>query len=215
MDPIKLEAEKRTVTGKQVSQVRRAGKLPAILYGRNVQPVAIQLDAREAARALRRASGADLIDLTLDGETRKVLLQDLQRDSLRGDFLHADFYAVDMNRALRAQVPVHLVGTSYAVISLQGVLVRGVTTIEVECLPNDLVASLDVDLGALNTIGSAIYVRDVYVPKSIKVLTDGDELVARATAAREEELAVPAAPTAAEVEVIEKGKAEEGEEEAE
>jgi large subunit ribosomal protein L25 len=209
-----LQATRRTVTGKQVGRLRRAGQLPAVLYGPGVEPVPIQLDLRDAARVFRQVHGAQLLDLTLDGQTHKVLLQDLQRDAIKRHYLHADFYAVDMSRLIRVRLPVHLVGSSYAVNSLSGVLVRGLTEIEVECLPTDLIAAVEVDLDELKEIGSALYVKDVYLPKTIKVLTDSDELVARVThQAKEEDLSLPAAAVSAEVEVIEKGKIEaEGEE---
>jgi large subunit ribosomal protein L25 len=210
----KLTASKRVVVGKQVGALRRSGQLPAVIYGPGADPMAIQVNAREAARILRNVQGSELVELTVDGQVRNVLLQDLQRDSLRGDFLHADFYAVDMQRTLHARVPVRMVGTSYAVVSLNGVLVRGVTEIEVESLPGDLVAVVEADLSVLKEIGQAIHVRDLVLPATITLLTDPDELVARVTAARTEELAEVVTPAATEVEVIEKGKEEEeGEEE--
>ena len=215
-DSSQLVASKRSVTGKQVGQLRRDGKLPAVLYGPVVEPTAIMLDAREATRILRRVHGAQLLDLTIDGATHKVLLQDLQRDSRKGTFLHADFYAVDMNRTIRVRLPIRLVGNSYAVTSLSGVLVHGITELEVECLPVDLIVQVEADMGALKEIGNSLHVRDVYVPKTLKVLSDPDEMVARVTyQAKEEDLSTPTTTATAEVEVIEKGKIEEeGEEEA-
>jgi large subunit ribosomal protein L25 len=214
-DQVHLTATKRSVTGKQVGQLRRAGQLPAVVYGPVVEPTAIQLDAREATRILRRVHGAQLLDLTIDGAAHKVLLQDLQRDSIRGTFLHADFYAVDMTRPIRVRLPVRLVGSSYAISSLSGVLVHGVTELEVECLPADLIVQVEADLGALKEIGDALYVRDLYLPRTIRVLSDPDGMVARATyQAREEDLSAPAVAATAEVEVIEKGKIEEEGEEA-
>src|SRR5512143_2024569 len=184
-----LVATKRTVTGKQVGQLRRAGQMPAVLYGPGTAPVAIQLNTKETAQVIRRIKGTQLIDLTLDGTPYRVLVQELQRDSIRGDLLHADFYVVDMSRVLRVRVPLHFTGSSYAVVSLSGVLVHGLTEIEIECLPADLPASLTVDLGALNEIGSALHVKDVPVPSTLKVLTDTEELVARVTyQAKEEDL---------------------------
>jgi large subunit ribosomal protein L25 len=216
MESPKLSAERRTVVGKQIGQLRRSGKLPAVLYGPGVDSMPIQIDAREAARVLRRVGSAELVDLTVDGVTRKVLLQDIQRHSMRGNFEHIDFYAVDMARTLRTHIPVHLVGASYAVASLSGVLVRGLTDIEIECLPGDLITAVDVDLSELKEIGSAVYVRDLYTPKTVKVLTGPDDLIVRIMLAKEEDLTQPAAPATAEVEVIEKGKTEEeGEAEAE
>lgn len=212
----KLSATRRTVIGKRLGQLRRDGQLPAVLYGHGVEPTPLQLSAREAARVLRGVRGAELIELSVDGEVRQVLVQDRQRDALRGDFLHLDFLAVDMTRKLTVAVPLRLTGTSFAVQSLSGVLVRGVSEVQVECLPSDLVTSLDVDISGLSEIGAAIHVRDVRVPATLTVLTGGDELVARVTAqAKEEDLTTPAGTTPSEVEVIEKGKdeEEEGEEE--
>src|SRR5919109_1579279 len=136
----KLSATRRTVIRKRVNQLRREGQLPAVLYGRNVDPQPIQVNAREAARVLRNVSGSELIDLAIDGQTYKVLLQDSQRNPLRrGEYVHIDFYAVDMSRRIKVHVPIRLVGTAPAVQSFQGVLVRGVSELEVECLPGDLI----------------------------------------------------------------------------
>jgi large subunit ribosomal protein L25 len=216
MDSIALNATKRTVTGKQVGQLRQQGKLPAVLYGPGLEPAAIQLDAREATRAIRHLVGTQLIDLNVEGQTKKVLLRELQRDAMKGHYLHVDFYAVDMNREIRVKIPINLVGNSYAVTSLSGVLVHGLTEIEIECLPGDLIPSVDSDLGELKEIGMAIHVKDLYLPKTIKVLTEPTELVARVTyQAKEEDLSTPVTATTAEVEVIEKGKIEEEGEEGE
>ncbi len=216
MEAVTLTATKRTVTGKQVGQLRRAGQLPGVLYGPGVEPQPIQLDAREAGRLFRKVHGAQLIDLTVESQTRKVLVHDLQRDAIKGTYLHADFYAVDMSRALRVRIPINLVGTSYAVTSLSGVLVRGLQEIEIECLPTDLIVDVAVDLGELKEIGNALYVKDIYTPKTIRVLSDPEEMVARVTyQAKEEDFSTPVETVSAEVEVIEKGTIEEEGEEAE
>jgi large subunit ribosomal protein L25 len=210
MTTISLTASKRTITGKQVGQLRRAGQLPGVLYGPGTEPLPIQLDAKEATRLIHRIKGTQLVDLQVDGKNYKALVQELQRDSIKGHFLHVDFYAVDMARPIRVRVPLHLTGTSYAVVSLSGVLVHGTTEIEIECLPADLPSGLEADLASLREIGSAIHVKDLPLPVSIRVLTNPDELVARVTyQAKEEDLTTPAAAAATEVEVIEKGKLEE------
>jgi large subunit ribosomal protein L25 len=211
----KLAATPRTVTGKQVGQLRRQGILPAVIYGPGTQPQSIQLNTREASKVLRRVHGAELIDLELEGQTRKVLVHDLQRDAIRGDFLHADLYVVDMARPIRVHLPIHLVGASPAVVSLSGILVRGIADLEVECLPGDLIKQVEADLGVLKEIGNSLHVRDLTLPSTIKVLTDPDEQVARVTyQAKEEDLSTPTTATS-EVEVIEKGKLEEEGEEGE
>jgi large subunit ribosomal protein L25 len=114
----KLSGSPRTVIGKQVGQLRRQGVLPGVIYGPGVASTPIQLNSREASKVLRRVHGAELIDLELDGKTHKVLVHDLQRDAIRGDFLHADLYVVDMARPIRVHLPIHLVGASPAVVSL-------------------------------------------------------------------------------------------------
>jgi large subunit ribosomal protein L25 len=215
MEVHKLSAKRRTVIGKRLGPLRRSGQLPAVMYGPGSEPQPLELNAREATKVFRRVHGAELIDLEVDGSVHKVLVHDLQRHSIRGDFLHVDFYAVDMNRTIRVRIPVRLMGTAPAVTTHSGVLVRGLTEIEVECLPAHLVTAIEADLTELKEIGQAIHVGSLYVPKDITVLTNPDELVARVTfQAKEEDLTPAAAATPTEVEVIEKGKVEEeGEEE--
>lgn len=216
MEKPSLTAEPRTVTGRHVSRLRRAGTLPAVVYGPTSQPVAIQLNAREATRVIRKIEGTQLVDLVIDGQTRRVLVHELQRDSIRGDFLHIDFYAPDMTRPLRVAVPIHLTGTSFAVNSLNGVLVRGITDLAIECLPDDLIPSVSIDITPIKEIGQAVFVRDLQLPANIKVLSDPDDMLARATyQAKEEDLSAAPAVATAEVEVVEKGKKEEEGEEAE
>jgi large subunit ribosomal protein L25 len=211
----KLSGTPRTVIGKQVGQLRRQGVLPGVIYGPGMSSTPIQLNSREASKVLRRVHGAELIDLELDGKTHKVLVHDLQRDAIRGDFLHADLYVVDMARPIRVHLPIHLVGTSPAVVSLSGILVRGLPELEVECLPGDLIKQVEVDLGVLKEIGDSLHVRDLRLPATIKVLTDADEQVARVTyMAKEEDLSTPTTAQT-DVEVIEKGKIEEEGEEGE
>ncbi len=210
MDPFKLSATRRTLVGKQVSQLRRDGQLPAVVYGPGREPQSVQLNAREATKVLSRVHGAELIDFELDGQTSKVLVHDLQRHSIRGDFLHVDFYAVDMDRVIRVHIPIRLTGTSPAVTNASAVLVRGVSGVEVECLPGNLVTFIEADLSAVVEIGQALHVKDLVVPANIQVLTDGEDLVVRATfQAKEEDLSTPVAVASTDVDVIDKGKLEE------
>ena len=205
----KLSGTTRTVIGKQVGQLRRQGVLPGVIYGPGVASQPIQMNSREASKVLRRVHGAELIDLELDGQTRKVLVHDLQRDAIRGEFLHADLYVVDMSRPIRVRLPIHLVGAAPAVVSLSGILVRGISDLEVECLPGNLIKQVEADLGVLKEIGDLLHVRDLTLPETIKVLTDPDEQVARVTyQAKEEDLSTPTLAQS-DVEVIEKGKLEE------
>lgn len=212
---ISLTANRRTVTGKQVGALRRSGKLPAVLYGPGTDPLTIQLDQRDASRTLSRLAGTHLIDLAVDGALHKTLVRHIQRDSIRGTLMHVDFYKVAMDRPIHITVPINLVGTAPATTT-DGVLVHGITEIDVECLPGDILSGLDVDLSGLKAIGDTIHLRDVDIPQTIKVLSELDELIARITHQAVEVVVPVEVPTLVpEVEVIEKGKQEEeGEEEA-
>jgi large subunit ribosomal protein L25 len=214
-----LKATKRTVTGKQVRQLRRAGQLPGVIYGHNVEPVVISLDAHDATLALSKVSSSTLISIDVDGHEYPTLVREKQRDFIRNILTHVDFMAVSLKEKLRAEVSIELVGVSPAVKDFNAILVNGLTSLTVECLPTDLPEKFVVDISNLAVIGNGIHVSDVVVPENIKVLDDSDEMIVVATAPAKEEVvevvaaAVPVEGEGAEPEVIEKGKKEEGEEE--
>jgi large subunit ribosomal protein L25 len=211
---INLTANRRSVLGRQVGALRRSGKLPAVLYGSGVETTPIELDGREATRILARLSGTHLIDLSVDGAVHKALVREIQRDFIRGDLLHVDFLAVAMDRLIRVTVPINLVGEAPA--ATEGVLVNGVTEIEIECLPGNILSKVEVDMSSLKAIGDSLHVRDITVPANVEVLSDPDDLVVRVTPLAAEEVAPVETPAGLpEVEVIERGKKEEEGEAAE
>ncbi len=210
-----LNARPRTVIGKQTRALRRQGITPAVLYGRGVEPQAIEVDAREASRVLARVSGSTLIEVNVGGEAHQVLVREVQRHAIRGDIVHVDFLRVAMDVAIRTAVPIDTVGEAPAVKTLGGVLVLGLNEIEVEALPADLPDRISVDLEALKEIGQSITVGDLVIGPRVKLLTQPGELVARVTAQAAEEVEeVVAAPAPIEPELIERKK-EEPEEEPE
>jgi large subunit ribosomal protein L25 len=215
MEKRTLEARPRSVVGKKSKALRRQGLTPAVLYGRGQDPQVLEIDTREASRVLGRVSGSTLVELKVGDETHQVLVREVQRDPIRRDVLHVDFLRVAMDVAIRAAVPIDVVGEAPAVKTLGGVLVMGLDEIEVEALPADLPDRVTVDLTSLTQIGQAITVGDIYPGKGVKVLTHLEELIARVTAQAAEEVEVveEVAP-AVEPEVIER-KREEVEGEAE
>lgn len=215
MEEVVLKAENRKVTGKQVRALRRAGLLPAVLYGHHIQPISISLNHREASRILPRISSSQLIQVEVGGERYPVLVREKQRDPVTSSLLHVDFQTVSMTEKLRAMVRIELIGEAPAVKNYNGVLVTGQEELEVECLPGDLINKIIVDISTLTDIGNAIHVSDLPVPSSIHVLTELDELVILVTApAVEEKVEVAEEAVAAPVvepEVVERGKKEEEE----
>ncbi len=212
-----LNVKPRTVIGKRVKALRRQGWVPAVIYGRHLQPIPIQVESGELRRILAQAhGGARLITLQGDGETHLVLIREVQREPIRREILHVDFQAVELTEKIRVEVPVVFVGASPAVERGEGILVHGLTHVEIECLPGDLIEAIPVDLSALDRVDAAIHVRDLQVPPGITVVSDPDALIALVTAPAAEaveEAVVPA--EAPEVEVIGKGKKVEEEEEEE
>ncbi|HEY58926.1 MAG TPA: 50S ribosomal protein L25 [Anaerolineae bacterium] len=212
-----LKAERRTVTGKKVKQLRRQGKLPGVVYGKVLEePIPVMLDYKEAAKVLRGATGSEILDLELEGQTLPVLVREKQKDFIKGTLLHVDFQAVSMTETIWAEVPIELEGEAPAVKNYGAVLVQSLDVLEVEALPGDLPERIVIDLGRLEEIGDMITVADLVLPPSVKVMADPDEAIVVATAPRTEE-EVEGAETVEEIgaepEVIEKGKKEEEEEE--
>jgi large subunit ribosomal protein L25 len=216
MDEVVLKAIRRTVLGKQVKAIRREGKLPAVIYGHNLDPVSIVLDLRDTAKSLMGLAPSALVTVDVEGTPHKALVREKQRNKITGILLHVDFLAVSMTEKLRSQVYIEIVGVSPAIKDFDGVLMTGFDEVEVECLPQDLPERLVVDISGLLKIGDGIYVRDLVVPEGVKILEDPDTMVALITAqaAIEEEVApVVEEVTTEEPEVIEHGKKEEEEEE--
>jgi large subunit ribosomal protein L25 len=182
MEKVVLKAEKRDVTGKQVGALRRAGKLPAVIYGRHVEPIAILLDAHSAGLTLAKLSSSSLVTIDVNGTEYPSLVREKQRNYIKGNLTHVDFLAVDLTEKIRASVRVYLTGVSGAVKDYNAVLVHGLESVEVECLPTDLPERITVDIAALAQVGDGIHVSDITLPDNIRMLTDSDEMIAVATA---------------------------------
>lgn len=210
MEKIVLKATKRTVTGKQVSQLRRAGRLPGVIYGHNVESINISLDAHEASLVLPKVSSSTLITIDVDGKEYATLVREKQRNFIKNRLIHIDFMAVSLTEKITATVGVEFVGTSGAVKDYKAVLLTNLTSLEVECLPGDLPENFVVDLAALKSIGDQILVKDVVVSDKIKILDDPDSALIVATAPKVSEESEGEAATATEPELsVERGKKEE------
>lgn len=212
-EQVELIAERRTVIGKQVKRLRRQGWVPGVMYGHGFDPVPLQFEARDLQHMLSHVGGSQLIRVKVKGQRRPemALLRDVQRDPIRGTLLHVDFYRVMMTERLTAEVPLEIVGESPVVEQKQGILLQGLSTVEVECLPGNLVDAIEVDLSDLTEVDQALHVRDLAVPAGMKILTDPDEMIVRIVPleAREEIEAEEAVPEAEEVEVIGEATTEE------
>ncbi|MGD9093834.1 MAG: 50S ribosomal protein L25 [Anaerolineales bacterium] len=216
MTEIVLEAEQREFTGKRVKQLRNQGRLPAVLYGRSIDPIPVTLDYRDASKLLPAITSSQLVIVDVEGEKYHALIREKQRHPVLANFLHVDFMVVSMTEMLRESAIIELIGEAPAIKELSGVLVTGVDVLEVECLPQDLPDRIEVDISAIKEIGDALYVRDITPPPNVIFLTDPDEMIVQssyAAAEVEEEEEVVEEEFEAEPEVIERGKKEEEAEE--
>jgi len=193
-----LVAQKREGTGKGVGRkLRAAGRIPAVMYGRGKENVALSLEPRalEKVLATSQAGMNTLIDLTVEGGAKTVVLvKELQREPVRGGLLHADLFQVDLTQTIEVAVPIHIIGTATGVALGGGILDFNLREIEIECLPRSIPDHIDVDVSALE-IGESLHVRDVALPEGVSLKSDPDLSVVSVVAPTAEE-----APAAAPVE---------------
>lgn len=222
-EEIFLNAVPRTVKGKKVKQIRRQGWIPLVVYGPSFDPETYQANRREFNQVLGDAGLTSLVTLQVEGqkEPYKVLVRDIQRDVLTDELLHVDLYRVSMTQKITTEIPIEFVGTAPGAETMDIMLLTIMDTVEIECLPGDLVSSLQLDISPLETMDDVLTLADLAVPEGIAVQAEPHEVVARLTyAAREleeeeEEEVLPVEMAADEVEVIARGKEEDEFEEEE
>ncbi len=199
-----LSLEPRAVLGKKVKRLRRSGILPATVYGKGVEPIAVQVDARSFNAVYRQAGRTSLVELHIAGrQPLAAFIHALQRHPVTRDIIHADFRAVDLSQEVEVAVPLHIEGESPLVASGEAVLNQVLNVVEIRALPSNIPAHLTVDISGLDAFDKNIHVRDLALPPGVALATPGDELVvglAHARAAEEEEAA--AAETPAEPELV-------------
>jgi large subunit ribosomal protein L25 len=190
------EVDQRAVLGKKVKRLRRDGVLPANIYGRGIPSVAVQMPLR-AAREMLTAHGTNtLIRVQVSGEadSRPVTVRAVKRHPASGAIEHLDFYQVDLQRTMRATVPVTVIGEAPAVNAYGGILIQGMDSVQVEALPSDVPTHLEVAVDGLEEIDDQVTVADLIVPGGVTIHADSDLMLARVTRPRlivEEEEEVP------------------------
>ncbi|MDD5251095.1 MAG: 50S ribosomal protein L25 [Patescibacteria group bacterium] len=178
MEALKLEAQKREVTGKQVKQLREQGLVPAVIYGHGEANRDVAVSEGVFIKLLDQAGESTLIDLSVDGGAPvKVLIQDVQRDALTGRIIHADFRQVKMTEKLEAHVEFNYLGEAPAVKELGAILVKSMESIMVRCLPQNLVHEIDVDLTSLKNIDDLVTVADLPKHEGVEYLARPEDVV--------------------------------------
>ena len=198
-------------------KLRKEGMVPAVYYGKKEKSTPIAVDKISFKKVWKEAGESSIITLKMDHGSIDSLLYEVQVDSVTGEPIHADFYTVDKDTIIHANVPLEFVGVSPAVKDLGATLVKVLHEIEVKSLPKDLPHIITVDISSLSEIGSHINVSDLKLKEGVTAILKPTEIVALIEEARievEEEPVLPIDLSAIEVE--KKGKTEEeGAQEAE
>lgn len=211
--PTVIEAQVRTPGGKNVNRrIRKSGMIPAVIYGPGKQPSPVSVDPSVVKAILHSESGRNTIfTVNLGGSAQNnAMVKDYQLDPLKGTLIHADFLEIAMDRLLELAVNIELVGEPVGVKIDGGTMDFVTRSIDVECLPSDIPESIKVDVSALK-INDYVRVKNLQVDPKVKVLTEPEIVIVTVVPpAKEETPAEAAAGTAAEPEVVKKGKTEEG-----
>ena len=188
---INLELDPRTLMGKKVGQLRRAGIIPVHLYGPGIEPRSLQCQGSRLVQVLSQAGGATPINITIQGEseTHLAFAREIQWDPKRDDLLHVDLVAADISRPVTAQVPIILSGESPGARGVGGTVMQQLRTVDVQALPLEMPSQIEVDLAVMEEADSVLRAGDLGLPGSATLLTDAEELVARIELPRVAEVA--------------------------
>ena len=185
---LKLEARARLAKGKKNQALRQQGMIPAILYGHGVKNIELAIDYRNFEKVYKQAGGSSLVDLAIkDQKPVKVIIQEVQTDPKSGRFIHIDLHQVKMTEKISAEVNLNFVGESKAVKEQGGILVKILSKLYVECLPQDLVHEIQVDISSLQTFDDDIRVKNLKVPQGLTVKENPKEVVATVQPPRSDE----------------------------
>jgi large subunit ribosomal protein L25 len=179
METIELKAEVREKSNR-VHHLRQAGWVPAVLYGQDTVATSLQIEAKALQKVLKETGMHQLIALQINNRKPVLtLVREIQRDTIKHHYLHVDFYTVKMDRKITAQIPLIITGTSPAVKDLGGILTHSLDEVEIECLPNDLLSAIEVNIDHLVALNDTITVADLKVSSTITILSDPDSMVVK------------------------------------
>jgi len=184
---LELKVEKRTSLGKATAALRKAGIIPAELYGHDVKNLHVSVNEREFEKVYKEAGKNSIVNLTIDGTEHPVLIYYAKRNALTDRVLAVDFYQVKMDEKIETTVPFRFIGESPA-IKEGGILIKAMDGVGVEAFPQNLPEHIDVDLSKLAAIGSSLYVRDLPKSSKYEYSVEPDTVIASITAQVEEEV---------------------------
>jgi len=181
MEKIELQASPREVLGKKVRFLRRQGVVPLHVFGHGIASLALQSDTTQIQQVLAQAGKTKIITLKLEKAKtpRNVMVREIQRNPMTGELLHIDLYQVKMTEKINVEVPIHLIGEAPALKLRENMLKQELYSLSIECLPDKVPASIEVDISSLNEAEQSLQVGDIILDKEITVLNNSEHLIAK------------------------------------
>jgi large subunit ribosomal protein L25 len=213
-----IKARIRSILEKKTEDLRKEGKLPAVLYGPGLKEnLNLEMDAKEFIRVFQETGRSSFLQLEVEKESNAkpltflVLVHDIQKDPLSLSLSHVDFYQPSSTKEIKVKIPLSFEGEAGAIKNLGGTLVKNIQEIQVQALPQNLPHEIVVNLDPLDELGKTILVRDLRLPPGVKILKNPEEIVVQVMESEkiEEELEKPAEEKVEEVKVVEKEKKKE------
>lgn len=199
-------------TKESPASIRRAGRVPAVYYGRKEKAVPISIAKRDFEKAWKEAGETGVVTLQTPSRELDALIHDIDRDPVTGAFRHADFYVFEEGQKMKLKVPIEFTGIAPAVKDLSGVLVKVLRELEIEAAPRDIPRAIQIDTSSLVDFKSTIIAKSVSLPKGVVLITKQDEVVAAVYEPKDEPVEETPVDLSA-IEVEKKGReAKEGEE---
>ncbi|HVP05019.1 MAG TPA: 50S ribosomal protein L25 [Dehalococcoidia bacterium] len=167
-----LNVARRETLGKKVKALRRGGAVPANIYGRHVDSLAVQVQFDDLRHLLRHHNRNDILYVQVDGQERPTFIRDVQRHPVSDKILHVDFLQISLTEKVRMEVPIHIVGKAPAVETYGGILTHPSTHIMVEALPLQIPNMLEIDVSGLTEIGQTLHSSDLIAPEGVAIVSD-------------------------------------------
>lgn len=209
---LQLKAEKRDIFGKKLMSARKEGKLPAVVYSKGEKSSPVFVALKDFKKKWKEAGESTIIELDENGKKKDdVLIKEVAIDPMSEEPIHVDFYKIEKDKPIKAEIDIVFEGVSPAVKEMGGILVKVMRGVEIEALPRDLPHELKVDISKLKTFEDKITASDIHLPDGVKILAKENDIVALVEEPKAEEVVVER--TIEDIEVEKKGKKEEDKEE--
>lgn len=205
-----IKATKRDIKESLVD-IREAGKIPAVFYGRKEESTPITLSAIEFKKVWEEAGSSSVVTIEVDGDSHDSLIHDVSVDPVREHVLHADFYVLEKGKKVEVETPIEFVGESPAE-KAGHILVKVIYELEIRASAKDLPSQIEVDISVLTELGSQIHAKDIKLPEGVELMADPEEVIALIQEVQEESEDSHEAPDLNSIEVVGKKKEEAPEE---